>query len=44
MPYYLRDGMVITENDPEKIAGLRKHLFTKFEMKDLGGLKYLLGI
>lgn len=38
------DDMVITGNDCEEIAHLRKHLFTKFEMKDLGGLKYFLGI
>lgn len=30
------DDMVITGDDSEEIAHLRKNLFTKFEMKDLG--------
>lgn len=38
------DDMIITGDDTEEITRLRKHLFTKFEMKDLGGLKYFLGI
>jgi len=36
--------MVITGNDSEKIASLQKILATEFELKDLGNLKYFLGI
>lgn len=36
--------MIITGNDTNEISRLTKHLFTQFEMKDLGGLKYFLGI
>ena len=38
------DDMIITEDDREEIANLKKRLFQKFEMKDLGRLKYFLGI
>ncbi|XP_022018834.1 uncharacterized mitochondrial protein AtMg00810-like [Helianthus annuus] len=38
------DDMIITGNDVEEIARLEKNLFSKFEMKDLGNLKYFLGI
>ncbi|KAJ9559500.1 hypothetical protein OSB04_004660 [Centaurea solstitialis] len=38
------DDMIITGDDKEEIAKLRKSLFTDFEMKDLGELKYFLGI
>ena len=38
------DDMIITGNDEEEIAELRKNLFHEFEMKDLGLLKYFLGI
>ena len=38
------DDMIITGSDKEEILSLRKNLFTEFEMKDLGGLKYFLGI
>jgi len=38
------DDMIITGSDVEEIAHLRNNLFREFEMKDLGGLKYLLGI
>nr|GEY05871.1 putative ribonuclease H-like domain-containing protein [Tanacetum cinerariifolium] len=38
------DDMVITGNDVEDIKGLKEGLFTEFEMKDLGNLKYFLGI
>ncbi|GKA68228.1 putative RNA-directed DNA polymerase [Tanacetum coccineum] len=38
------DDMIITGNDKEEITKLKKNLFTKFEMKDLGRLKYFLGI
>jgi len=36
--------MIITKSDIEEIAQLNNNLLKKFEMKDLGGLKYLLGI
>nr|GEV76145.1 kinesin-related protein 11 [Tanacetum cinerariifolium] len=38
------DDMVITGNDEEEINKLKEGLFTEFEMKDLGNLKYFLGI
>jgi len=38
------DDMIITGSDIEEIAQLRNNLFREFEMKDLGGLKYFLGI
>ena len=38
------DDMIITGNDKEEISSLQKHLATEFEMKNLGGLKYFLGI
>ncbi|KAK1408895.1 hypothetical protein QVD17_41029 [Tagetes erecta] len=38
------DDMIITGSDQEEISSLRRNLFTEFEMKDLGGLKYFLGI
>ncbi|GJU45337.1 putative ribonuclease H-like domain-containing protein [Tanacetum coccineum] len=38
------DDMIIIGNDKEKITKLKKNLFTEFEMKDLGRLKYFLKI
>ena len=38
------DDMIITGNDPEEITQFRRNLFLEFEMKDLGELKYFLGI
>lgn len=38
------DDMIITGNDTNEISRLRNYLFAQFEMKDLGGLKYFLGI
>ena len=38
------DDMVITGNDEEEIEALQKYLSRKFGMKDLGALKYFLGI
>nr|GFB14511.1 putative reverse transcriptase, RNA-dependent DNA polymerase [Tanacetum cinerariifolium] len=38
------DDMVITGNDEEEIKRLKEGLFTEFKMKDLGNLKYFLGI
>ena len=36
--------MIITGDDEEEIVELGKNLFREFEMKDLGLLKYFLGI
>ena len=38
------DDMIITGDDSEEIARLQEQLATEFEMKNLGGLKYFLGI
>ncbi|BBG97367.1 ABC-2 type transporter family protein [Prunus dulcis] len=38
------DDMIITGNDKQEISQLQDYLATEFEMKDLGGLKYFLGI
>ncbi|KAJ8746841.1 hypothetical protein K2173_003847 [Erythroxylum novogranatense] len=41
---YVQNDMIITRSDVEEIHQLRRNLFREFEMKDLGGLKYFLGI
>jgi hypothetical protein len=38
------DDMVVTGNDPEERKALQNYLSKEFEMKDLGDLKYFLGI
>ncbi|KAL0461886.1 UNVERIFIED_CONTAM: Retrovirus-related Pol polyprotein from transposon RE1 [Sesamum latifolium] len=38
------DDMIVTGNDPEERKALQKHLAREFKMKDLGQLKYFLGI
>ena len=38
------DDMIITKNDEKEIIDLQKHLVNEFKMKNLGGLKYFLGI
>lgn len=38
------DNMIITEEDKEEISQFQKQLEIEFEMKDLGRLKYFLGI
>jgi len=38
------DDMIITGNDEEEMTRLKVNLFKEFEMKDLGRLKYFLGI
>src|SRR3954466_416200 len=38
------DDMVITGSDGDAISSLKQHLQSEFEMKDLGFLRYFLGI
>lgn len=38
------DDMIVTGDDQKKIQRLQKYLATEFEMKELGELKYFLGI
>ncbi|RVW96138.1 Retrovirus-related Pol polyprotein from transposon RE2 [Vitis vinifera] len=38
------DDMIVTRNDSEERKTLQKHLAREFKMKDLGELKYFLGI
>ena len=38
------DDMVIIGNSEREIKELKRELFMEFEMKDLGNLKYFLGI
>ena len=38
------DNIVITGSDQDGIQKLKQHLFTNFQTKDLGKLKYFLGI
>ena len=38
------DDIVITDNDQDGIQRLKQHLFGHFQTKDLGKLKYFLGI
>ena len=38
------DDIVITRNDAAAISHLKKHLFNHYQTKDLGCLKYFLGI
>ena len=38
------DDMIITGDDVEEISKLQEQLSTEFEMKNLGGLEYFLGI
>lgn len=38
------DDMIITGDDTDEIVQLRRNLFREFEIKDLGQLKYFLGI
>ncbi|CAL8174024.1 unnamed protein product [Prunus armeniaca] len=41
---YHQDYMVGTSDDADEMGKLQKYLASEFEMKDLGALKYFLGI
>jgi len=36
--------MIVTRNDADEILSLQRHLASEFDMKQLGDLKYFLGI
>jgi len=36
--------MIVTGNDHDEISSLQQYLASQFEMKQLGNLKYFLGI
>ena len=38
------DDMIVTGNDQDEMSSLQKYLASEFEMKQLGNLKYFLGI
>jgi hypothetical protein len=38
------DDMIVIKNNEEGISELQRYLASEFEMKDLDGLKYFLGI
>jgi len=38
------DDMIVTGNDPNEISSLQQYLASNFDMKQLGDLKYFLGI
>jgi len=38
------DDMIVTGNDQDEISSLQQYLASEFEMKQLGNLKYFLGI
>ena len=38
------DDMIVTENDPDEILSLQRHLASEFDMNQPGDLKYFLGI
>ena len=38
------DDMIITGNDQDEISSLQQYLTSEFKMKQLGSLKYFLGI
>ena len=38
------DDMLLVQNDKEIIQDLKNHLFSKFDMKDLGVATYILGM
>ena len=38
------DDMIVTSSNPKEVEKLQSHLAKEFEMKDLGTLKYFLGI
>ena len=36
--------MIVTGNDPDEISSMQQYLASEFEMKQLGNLKYSMGI
>ena len=40
----LLDDVILTRNDLEQIQELKKFLNDRFKLKDLGNLKYFLGV
>ncbi|MGG6712920.1 UNVERIFIED_CONTAM: hypothetical protein ITH36_25245, partial [Salmonella enterica subsp. enterica serovar Weltevreden] len=38
------DDIIVTGNDQKEIQALKQYLFKEFDIKDLGRLKYFLGI
>ena len=38
------DDIVITDSDQDGIQILKQHLFSHFQIQDLGDLKYFLGV
>ncbi len=38
------DDILITSNDPQSVIALKESLHTEFKLKDLGNLKYFLGL
>ena len=38
------DDIILSGNDTEELQNLKKYLLEEFEVKDLGNLKYFLGM
>ena len=42
--YFYEDDIVITSSDQDDIRKLKQHLFSHFQIKDLGKFKYFMEI